>query len=410
MSLPVSPLAPEKFPDLPEISGIRFATANSGMRYKGRDDLMLAVMDKGTTAAGVFTKNTMPGAPVDWGRKILSKGSARALVVNSGIANVFTGAAGVKTVEETASKTAELVGSSEYEVYIASTGVIGEVIPTEYVTNTLPGMIDGLSSHNSQKAANAILTTDTFAKGASGICQIGDQTVTISGFAKGSGMIAPDMATMLAFVFTDASIPAPVLQQILSEENERSFNCVTVDSDTSTSDSVLLFASGSANNKAPADANDSALLDFRAALLAVMQDLAKQIAKDGEGASKFITVNVTGAQSDVAAKTIALAIANSPLVKTAIAGEDANWGRVIMAVGKSGEKADRDKIALKICGVQITKDGAPDPEYKEEQVAPLMKEKDITIDVDVAVGNGKSHAWTCDLTHGYIEINADYRS
>lgn len=410
MSLPVSPLAPATFPDLPKISGVRFATANSGMRYKGRDDLMLAVMNKDTTVAGVFTKNSMPGAPVDWGRKILPAGKARALVVNAGIANVFTGRAGIKTVEETAKKAAALTGAPETEIYIASTGVIGETVPTEAITETLPSMMDHLAEGNSKAAADAILTTDTFAKGATATCHLGGKTITISGFAKGSGMIAPDMATMLAFLFTDAAIPAPVLQQLLSDENERSFNCVTVDSDTSTSDTVLLFATGAAQNNAPANASDPILADFKRALLAVMSDLAIQVAKDGEGASKFITVNVTGATSDASAKTIALAIANSPLVKTAIAGEDANWGRVIMAIGKSGEQADRDNIALKICGVQIARNGAPDPEYREEQVAPHMKGQNITIDVDVAVGDGHAHAWTCDLTHGYIEINADYRS
>ncbi|MCG8491626.1 MAG: bifunctional glutamate N-acetyltransferase/amino-acid acetyltransferase ArgJ [Sneathiellales bacterium] len=410
MSLPVSPLAPASFPDLPDVNGVRFAAANSGMRYQGRDDLMLAVMEEGTTVAGVFTKNSMPGAPVDWGRKILPHGRARALVVNAGIANVFTGAAGIQTVEKTAAKTAELTGARPEEIYVASTGVIGELVPTDCILNTLPGMMDQLSAGKGKAAAEAILTTDTFAKGASATCSIDGKNVTITGLAKGSGMIAPDMATMLAFLFTDANIPAATLQKILSEENEKSFNCVTVDSDTSTSDSVLLFATGKAGNIDIQHADDPALDDFRSALYQVMADLSRQIAKDGEGASKFITVNVTGAETDKSAKTIALAIANSPLVKTAIAGEDANWGRVIMAIGKSGEKADRDGIDLKICGVQIASNGAPDPGYKEELVAPLMKGADITIDVDVAVGEGKAHAWTCDLTHGYIEINADYRS
>ncbi|GLQ08052.1 bifunctional glutamate N-acetyltransferase/amino-acid acetyltransferase ArgJ [Sneathiella chinensis] len=410
MSLPVSPLAPAQFPTLPAISGVRFATANSGMRYKGRDDLLLAVFPEGTSVAGVFTKNSMPGEPVVWGRKILSKGTARALVVNSGIANVFTGAAGTETVLQTARTAAELVGGLPEEVYVASTGVIGNKVPTEYITNTLPGMMDGLDEGNAEAAAKAILTTDTFAKGATATCKIGDQTVTLSGFAKGSGMIAPDMATMLAFLFTDANIPSAILQQLLAETNEKSFNCVTVDSDTSTSDTALLFATNTAGNTAPSSATDPALDGFRAALLEIMQDLAIQIAKDGEGASKFITVNVTGAESDTSAKVIALAIANSPLVKTAIAGEDANWGRVVMAVGKSGEKADRDNLRLEICGVLIAEKGAPFAGYKEEQITDHMKGQDITIDVDVAVGTGTSTAWTCDLTHGYIEINADYRS
>lgn len=410
MSLTASPLAPAQFPDLPAIEGVQFATANTGMRYKGRDDLMLAVLKEGTTAAGVFTKNTMPGAPVDWGRKILARGTARGLVVNSGIANVFTGEAGKRTCEDTAAKAAQLLGAEAQDIYIASTGVIGELVPTEKITNTLPQMMGMLSESHSKAAADAILTTDTFAKGATTSCTIAGQTVLLMGFAKGSGMIAPDMATMLGFIFTDANIPAPILQEILSAENEKSFNCVTVDSDTSTSDSVLLFATGAAGNSHPASAADPALMEFREALLSLMQDLAKQVAKDGEGASKFITVNVTGAASDASAKIIALSIANSPLVKTAIAGEDANWGRVIMAVGKSGEKANRDAMSLRICGVLIAKNGAPDPDYKEEQVAPLMKANDILIDVDVAVGNGHAYAWTCDLTHAYIDINADYRS
>jgi len=405
-----SPLAPEKFPDMPAVSGVRFASANSGMRYKGRDDLLFAVMDEGTTAAGVFTKNSMPGAPVDWGRKILSGGTARALVVNAGIANVFTGAAGIETVEKTAETAASLLQSNPEEVYIASTGVIGELIETSYITDTLPGMLDSLSEDNCEAAADAILTTDTFAKGATATCQLNGKTVTINGFAKGSGMIAPDMATMLAFLFTDANIPAPILQELLSSENEKSFNCVTVDSDTSTSDSVLLFATGNAKNTAPSAAADADLADFKSTLLSVMQDLAQQVARDGEGATKFITVSVTGAETDTSAKTIALAIANSPLVKTAIAGEDANWGRVIMAVGKSGEKASRDKLYLKMCGIVIAEDGARSPSYSEDQIAPLMKRPEITIEVDVGVGSGNAYAWTCDLTHGYIEINADYRS
>ncbi len=405
-----SPLAPECFPALPVVKGARFATANSGMRYKGRDDLLFATFDAGTSVAGVFTKNSMPGAPVDWGRKILSKGSARALVVNAGIANVFTGQAGMDTVTDTAAAAAELMQCASDEVYIASTGVIGEVINTKYITDTLPGMIDGMSEANQEAAANAILTTDTFAKGASATCQIGSKNVTISGIAKGSGMIAPDMATMLAFIFTDANIPASTLQAILKSENEKSFNCVTVDSDTSTSDSVLLFATGAADNDAPSSSDDASLADFKSALLGVMQDLSQQIAKDGEGASKFITVKVDGAENDASAKTIALAIANSPLVKTAIAGEDANWGRVVMAVGKSGEKASRDKLFIRICGVVIAESGAPSPSYSEDQVAPLMKGDDITIDVNVGIGEGSAYAWTCDLTHGYIDINADYRS
>lgn len=405
-----SPLAPEHFPTLPAIDGVTFAATNSGMRYKGRDDLLLASFTAGTTVAGVFTRNTMPGAPVDWGRKILPGGLARGLVVNAGIANVFTGKAGAETVAHTATEAAKLLGCQPEEIYIASTGVIGDQIPTDKITNALPALYDQLSADNFKVAADAILTTDTFAKGASATCTLKGQNITICGFAKGSGMIAPDMATMLAFLFTDAALPSNILQVLLSEENDRSFNCVTVDSDTSTSDSVLLFATGAAGNTLSATIEDPDLDNFRNALRVVMQDLAQQVAKDGEGASKFITVSVNGALDDASAKTIALAIANSPLVKTAIAGEDANWGRIVMAVGKSGEKANRDKLAISVCGIDIAKDGVKLSTYNEADIVPLMKGNDITISVDVGVGTGHAYAWTCDLTHGYIDINADYRS
>ncbi|MFC4272465.1 bifunctional glutamate N-acetyltransferase/amino-acid acetyltransferase ArgJ [Sneathiella chungangensis] len=410
MPLKKSPLAPAAFPSFPEIAGVRFACGNSGMRYKSRDDVMLAEFAPGTTVAGVFTKNSMPGAPVDWDRKILSNGTARGLVVNAGIANVFTGTAGVRTVEETAAAAARLLSSTPEQIYIASTGVIGDPVPTEKITGLLPRLAETLSADGGETAANCILTTDTFAKGAVGTARIGETEVTIAGFAKGSGMIAPDMATMLAFLFTDAAIPANALQSLLSETNEKTFNCVTVDSDTSTSDSVLLFATGQADNDLPESYDDVVLHDFKRALKDVMTNLAQQVARDGEGASKFITVTVTGAESDASAKTIALAIANSPLVKTAIAGEDANWGRVIMAVGKSGEKADRDRMSLKIGGVLIAENGGRASSYREEDVTPYMKGREIEIEVDVAVGSGSAFAWTCDLTHGYIDINADYRS
>jgi glutamate N-acetyltransferase/amino-acid N-acetyltransferase len=405
-----SPLAPTAFPDLPVINGVQFSTGCTGMKYQGRDDLMLAVFSENTTAAGVFTKNAMPGAPVDWGREIRPRGRARALVVNAGIANVFTGAVGRQTVRETATAAASLISAEAEDIHIASTGVIGDPVPTKMITDLLPKLNDTLSTEGGRQAAAAILTTDTFAKGASAHCKIGDRDVTIAGFAKGSGMIAPDMATMLAFLFTDAAIPAPVLQELLSEANEKTFNCVTVDSDTSTSDTVLLFATAEAGNIEVAASDNPALADFKKVLHEVMADLARQVARDGEGASKFITVKVSGASSDSSAKTIALAIANSPLVKTAIAGEDANWGRVIMAVGKSGEPADRDAMSLKIGGVLIAENGKRSPDYKEEDVMPHMKGSDINIEVDVGVGSGQAFAWTCDLTHGYIEINADYRS
>ncbi|WP_339635563.1 bifunctional glutamate N-acetyltransferase/amino-acid acetyltransferase ArgJ [uncultured Sneathiella sp.] len=410
MSLKPSPLAPAAFPDFPEIKGVRFAAGNSGMRYKGRDDVMLAEFSDRTTVAGVFTKNSMPGAPVDWDREILSTGTARGLVVNAGIANVFTGTAGRKTVEETATTTAGLLNAKPEQIYIASTGVIGEPVPTEKITELLPRLAEDLSSAAGEAAAKAIMTTDTFAKGAVARATIGGKKVWLAGFAKGSGMIAPDMATMLAFLFTDAVIPADVLQELLSEANEKSFNCVTVDSDTSTSDTVILFATGAAENDSSQQTANPLLDDFKRALLEIMTDLAQQVARDGEGASKFITVKVSGAASDASAKTIALAIANSPLVKTAIAGEDANWGRVVMAVGKSGEKADRDKMNLRMGGILIAENGVRAPSYREADVMPHMQGKEILIEVDVAVGKGSAFAWTCDLTHGYIEINADYRS
>ncbi|MAZ02846.1 MAG: bifunctional ornithine acetyltransferase/N-acetylglutamate synthase [Sneathiella sp.] len=410
MSLKPSPLAPAAFPDFPEIDGVRFATGNSGMRYKGRDDVMLAEFSDKTTVAGVFTKNAMPGAPVDWGREILPLGTARGLVVNAGIANVFTGTAGRKAVEDTASAAADLLNTVPEHIYVASTGVIGEPLPSEKITNLLPRLAEDLSPTAGEAAAKTIMTTDTFAKGAVARASIGGKDVLLAGFAKGSGMIAPDMATMLAFLFTDAAISADILQALLQEANEKSFNCVTVDSDTSTSDTVLLFATGAAGNDIPPEAPDPALGDFKRALLEIMTDLAQQVARDGEGASKFITVKVTGATSDASAKVIALAIANSPLVKTAIAGEDANWGRVVMAVGKSGEKADRDKMSLRMGGILIAENGARSPSYREADIMPHMQGNEILIEVDVAVGSGSAFAWTCDLTHGYIEINADYRS
>lgn len=410
MALKKSPLAPADFPDFPEVTGVRFATGHTGMKYKDRDDLLLAEFVPGTTVAGVFTKNSMPGAPVDWGRQILPNGTARGLVVNSGIANVFTGSAGIKTVKETAEAAAHLLDTKGDQIYIASTGVIGDPVPTEKITSLLPHLYNNLSAGTGKEAAATILTTDTFAKEAASNCSVNGVPITVAGFAKGSGMIAPDMATMLAFIFTDAAIPAPILQQLLAACNERSFNCVTVDSDTSTSDTVLLFATGKGANAIPKSADDGLLTDFKRALQDVMTDLAQQVARDGEGASKFITVKVSGAASDGSAKTIALAIANSPLVKTAIAGEDPNWGRIIMAVGKSGEKADRDKMSLTIGGILVAQNGQRHPEYKEEVLNPHMKGQEILIEVDVAVGGGTAFAWTCDLTHGYIEINADYRS
>lgn len=407
---PVSPLAPQTYPSLPAIAGARLATAHSGMRYKVRDDLVLIEFAAGTKAAGLFTRSSMPGAPVEWCRKILSGGAARALVVNAGIANVFTGKAGAQAVKATADGAAKAVGCKPGEVYLASTGVIGQILPAEKIVAQMGKLKSGLKPDIWMAAARAIMTTDTFPKLASATCKIDGKTVTINGFCKGSGMIAPDMATMLAFLVTDAKLPAETLQSLLKGANNQSFNCLTVDGDTSTSDTVLLFATGAAGNTAHAKASDKRLADFRRALAAVMGDLAQLIARDGEGAQKLVTIDVTGAKSDASARVIARAIANSPLVKTAIAGADANWGRIIMAVGKSAEPANRDKLVIRIGGKPVTKNGMVRPDHDDAAATRHFQSRDVRIEVDVAVGKGAARVWTCDLTHGYIDINADYRS
>lgn len=405
-----SPLAPENFPSLGSIAGVKFATVGAGIKYKNRNDLLLAEFAPGTTVAGVFTKSWTASAPVLKCREHLSGGSARALVVNSGNANAFTGRRGEESVDHILKAAADVVGCDVVEVFSAATGVIGEPLPDDIVTAALPGLKAQLGGADWQAAANAIMTTDTYAKGATRSCEIGGVTVTINGMAKGSGMIAPDMATMLSFVATDAAIPANVLQDLLATGADVSFNAITVDSDTSTSDTLMVFATAQAGNPQPTSAADPLIADFKAALDAVLLDLAHQVVRDGEGATKFIEITVTGADGDVAAKRIALSIANSPLVKTAIAGEDANWGRIVMAVGKGGEKADRDKLDIRIGGVQVTQSGMRVEGYDEDPVAAHMKGQDIKIDVDVGVGVGQATVWTCDLTHGYISINADYRS
>ena len=404
----VSPLAPERFPELPEIAGVRVATVEAGIRYKGRDDLLLVELAPGTAIAGALTRSLTASAPVDWCREALPGGQARAIVVNSGNANAFTGRVGKTTVEHTVAAAAGALGCAQQEVFVSSTGVIGEPLPAEStIVRKLPGLVAALASGSWDRAARAIMTTDTFPKGASATAKIGGKTVRIAGIAKGSGMIAPDMATMLAYVFTDAAVPAGLLQRLTSRAVERSFNAITVDSDTSTSDTVLVAATGAAGNPEP----DAAMLrGFARALEAVCRDLAHQIVRDGEGASKFIEIAVSGAASARAAKRIGLAIANSPLVKTAIAGEDANWGRIVMAVGKAGEKADRDALRIAIGGVEITRGGQVVPDYDETPVARHMQGQDIRIAVDVGVGRGKATVWTCDLTHGYIDINGSYRS
>ncbi|WP_337997825.1 bifunctional glutamate N-acetyltransferase/amino-acid acetyltransferase ArgJ [Oleispirillum naphthae] len=404
----VSPLAPAAFPKMPKLAGVRFFTGNTGLRYAGRDDLMVAVLPEGSAVAGVFTRSKTRSAPVDWCRDALAGGSARAVVVNSGNANAFTGSAGVAAVEETARAAAQALGCKPTEVFIASTGTIGVPLDASKIAALLPKAATGKA--NWETAARAIMTTDTFPKGAAATAEIDGETVSIGGFAKGSGMIAPDMATTLAFVFTDANLPPEVLQDLLKDGADKSFNSITVDSDTSTSDTLLLFTTRAADHKVVRKASDKRLKAFKKALAAVLIDIAQQIVRDGEGASKFVTVRVSGAASPKAARKIGLAIANSPLVKTAIAGEDANWGRVVMAVGKSGEKADRDRLLVAIGGIPVAAKGAVVPGYDETPVAEHFKGREIDIAVDVGVGKGKATVWTCDLTHQYITINADYRT
>jgi len=406
----VSPLAPASFPALAPIAGVRLASYAAGVRYSGRDDVMVAELAPGSTVAGVFTQSTMPGQPVIWCRQCLPHGKVRAIVVNSGNANVFTGRAGWQVVETTAATAAGLFGCDPREIYLSSTGVIGEPPPADRISAALPNIVPLLDAAAWEKAARAIMTTDTFPKGATAVAAIGGTPVRINGFCKGSGMIAPNMATMLGYVFTDASLPAPVLQALLAETTEVSFNSMTVDGDTSTSDTVLLCATQQARHPLVASASDPLVAEFRAALRAVMIDLARQIAKDGEGAQKFITIDVSGAESDRAARQIGLAIGNSPLVKTALAAGDANWGRIVMAVGKSGEKADRNRLGIAVGGHRITADGGPIPNYNEGPVAEHMKGLEIHIAVDIGLGSGQATVWTCDLTHGYIDINGSYRS
>jgi glutamate N-acetyltransferase/amino-acid N-acetyltransferase len=392
------------------IAGVRLAAYAAGIRYAGRNDMMVAELAPGTTIAGVFTKSLTFGPPVGWCRESLPGGKVRAIVVNSGNANVFTGRSGRTAVEMTAAAAAKLFSCAPNEVFISSTGVIGEPPPAEKIVDALPHIAGQLATEAWEPAARAIMTTDTFPKGATATATIDGTTVRLNGFCKGSGMIAPDMATMLGYVFTDAALPAPVLQALLSAATQRSFNSITVDGDTSTSDTVLLCATQQAGNTAVSSATDPRLRDFRRALDRVMIDLAQQIARDGEGAEKFVTIDVTGAASTRAARRIGLAIGNSPLVKTALAAGDANWGRIVMAVGKAGEKADRDRLAISVGGVKIAAEGGPVPGYDEAPVTEHMKGRNIRIGVDIGIGRGRATVWTCDLTHGYVDINGSYRS
>ena len=406
----ISPLAPKRFPALPALAGARIAAGACGIRYKGRSDLMVAVLAPRTTVAGVFTRSLTASAPVEWCRRALAGGGARALVVNSGNANAFAGRVGAESVRRTTAAAAKIFKSPAKQIFVASTGVIGEPLDAGRIVAALPRLRARLKETGWPAAARAITTTDTYPKGATRTARIGEATVVINGIAKGSGMIAPDMATMLSFVFTDAAIPASVLQRIFAAAINRTFNCITVDGDTSTSDTALLFATAKARHDPVRSATDPMLRDFRAGLEAVLGDLARQVVRDGEGASKFVTVTVGGAESARAARRIGLAIANSPLVKTAIAGEDANWGRIVMAVGKAGERADRDSLSIAIGGVAVATEGMVVNGYDEAPVARHMKGRDIDIAVDVGVGRGRARVWTCDLTTEYVRINADYRS
>jgi glutamate N-acetyltransferase/amino-acid N-acetyltransferase len=413
MSHPVSPLAPTSTPTLPPIAGVRLATAEAGIRYKGRTDVLYVALDEGTAVAGVFTRSKCPSAPVDWCRDHLERGQARALVVNSGNANAFTGLKGREAVRLTADIAARAAACAPEAVFIASTGVIGEPLAAEKFEGVLADCAARAQPDLWLEAARAIMTTDTFPKVATRTADLAGAMVTLNGFAKGAGMIAPDMATMLAFVFTDAPVEAPALQALLGPGADKSLNCVTVDGDTSTSDTLLLFATGAAERQgAPriAAADDPRLAPFRDALDDLLIDLAQQVARDGEGARKFVTVRVTGATDDRSAHRIAMSIANSPLVKTAVAGEDANWGRVVMAVGKAGEPADRDRLAIWFGDVRVAVEGARDPDYDEAQASAVMKRPEITIRADLGLGSGEARVWTCDLTKAYVEINGDYRS
>ena len=405
-----SPLAP-KNPQHPKpVKGFGLAVAETGMKYKGRPDLMLILAHHPVTTAGVLTRSKTCSAAVDWCRDHLKDGMAQAVLVNAGNANAFTGALGEASVRRCAEAVAATCDCPKEAVLLASTGVIGEPLEDQIMTCHLPDMTARISPTGWEAAAEAIRTTDTFAKTASTTVSIEGHDVTITGIAKGSGMIAPDMATMLAFIATDAAVNAEALRQITRDAADLSFNAITVDSDTSTSDTVLVMASGAAGHAEISSAEDDNAKVFAAALQEVMTSLAWLIVRDGEGASKFISIAVSGAETDAAARTIGLAIANSPLVKTAIAGEDANWGRVVMAVGKSGEKADRDRLSIAMGGITIAERGARVDQYDEAPVAAHMQGTEITLDVDVGVGHGKATVWTCDLTHDYISINADYRS
>ena len=404
-----SPLAPDRFPDLPAIDGLGLAATASGLKYKNRDDLLLMTLCETATVAGVFTQSDTAAAPVIWSRDVVTSGRAVAILTNAGNANAFTGKRGLDTVHQISAALAGALGVSADQILLASTGVIGEPLESALLSAHFSELVANQGA-SWEKAARAILTTDTFPKGAHVTCDIDGVSVNICGIAKGSGMIAPNMATMLGYIATDALVPADVLQTLLTTATNHSFNAITVDSDTSTNDTVFLIATGRANNPMITGADDPKLAGFRDALKQLMVDLATQIVRDGEGASKFITIAVSGANSDQQARHIGLAIANSPLVKTAIAGEDANWGRIVMAVGKSNLGIDQRKIGIKIGGYPVAANGMRVAEYDETPVAAHMQTASIDIAVSVGAGAGMATVYSCDLTHGYISINADYRS
>ncbi|MBV8971375.1 MAG: bifunctional glutamate N-acetyltransferase/amino-acid acetyltransferase ArgJ [Sphingomonadaceae bacterium] len=405
----ISPLA-RPFHDLPPVAGVRLGPATAGYKNWTRADVLLAEFAPGTTVAGVLTRSKCPSPEVEWCRRALAGGSARALMVNAGNSNAFTGSAGRDASRAQVEAVAAAVGCAAGEVFVASTGVIGVPLPRDKAVGVVAAARDALGAASFHDACTAIVTTDTFAKGATATAVIGGVRVVVTGIVKGSGMIAPDMATMLGFVFTDAVIAVPLLQAMLADAADRSFNAITVDGDTSTSDTVLAFATGAAGNR-PLESLDSSGADaFAAALREVCTTLARLVVRDGEGATKFVTVEVEGAESDAAAKRIALSIANSPLVKTAIAGGDANWGRVVMAVGKAGEAADRDRLEIRFGGTTVARNGAVVAGYDETPVANHLKGQEVEIGVDLHLGRGRARVWTCDLTHGYVSINGDYRS
>ena len=408
---PRSPLAPTAFPALPAVAGVAIGAVAAGLRYQGRPDLMLAAFARGTTVAGVFTRSLTASPPVRWCRRILKSGQARGLVVNAGNANTYTGRLGEGHVAATASAAAKLIGARAEEVFVSSTGVIGQPLPIAKLTAALPGLNAALGADRFALAADAIMTTDTFPKGAHRRATIGGRAVVLNGIAKGSGMIAPDMATMLAYVFTDANLPAPVLQACLRQATDRSFNRITVDGDTSTSDTLLLFATAKAARRPQAaSAAEPDLREFRAALEDLCTDLAQQIVRDGEGAEKFITVAVSGAETLRAARQIALTIANSPLVKTAIAGDDANWGRIVAAVGRAGEKINPARLVIRLGDQVATRGDGLESSYDDARATAHVRGRKVSIAVDVGVGRSKATVWTCDLTHGYIDINGAYRT